>query len=53
MQVNTVHSTSGMASATTIPARTPRLTKLTASTMITASMSASMNSPIDSSTTFG
>ncbi len=42
-----------MLTATTIPARTPRLTKLTSSTMTMASISAFVNSPTDSSTTCG
>ena len=40
MTTKVIASTSGMVSATTRPARTPRLTKLTASTMATASKSA-------------
>ena len=50
---NTAHSTSGMLTSTTSPARSPRLMKHTASTITTASPSDWVNSPIDSSTTFG
>ena len=50
---NTAASTSGIARATTAPARRPRLTRLTASTMATASHSASMNSSTACSTVTG
>ena len=43
---NTIASTSGIDNATTAPARSPRLTKLTASTMAIASHNDSMKSPI-------
>ena len=46
-------STSGMLSATTRPARRPRLSRLTASTMITASISEWMKMPTASPTIFG
>ena len=46
----TIASTSGIDSATTAPARSPRLRKLTASTMAIASHSDSMKSPIALST---
>ena len=46
-------STSGIASATTSPARMPRLTKLTTSTITTASNSALVKPPTASSTTTG
>ena len=46
-------STSGIDSATTMPARTPRLTKLTPSTMTSASSSVFMNSLTERSTTRG
>ena len=46
-------STSGIDSATTMPVRSPRLMKLTASTMTTASPSVSMNSLIERDTTVG
>ena len=46
-------STSGMAIATTSPARMPRLMKLIASTMTTASNSASVKPETASSTTAG
>ena len=46
-------STSGMDSATTRPVRKPRLKKLTASTMTTASSSVLMNSSTERFTTSG
>ena len=49
----TMTRTSGIDRATTIPARRPRLTKLTASTIATASTSALVNSPMASRTTSG
>ena len=45
--------TSGIDSATTSPARTPKLMKLTTSTMATASKSAIVNPPTGSWTTTG
>ena len=48
-----IASTSGIDSATTSPARMPRLTKLTASTIATASNSARVKPPTASSTTTG
>ena len=48
-----IASTSGIVSATTSPARRPRLTKLTTSTMATASNSARVKWPTASSTTTG
>ena len=53
MATNTAASTSGIEIATTAPARRPRLTRLTASTMATASHSASMNSSTACSTVTG
>ena len=53
MPTNTAASTSGIEHATTAPARTPRLIKLTASTMPIASHSASMKSSTAALTTFG
>ena len=53
MTRNVMASTSGIASATTRPARTPRLMKLTTSTMATASNSARVKPPTASSTTTG
>jgi hypothetical protein len=50
---NVTASTSGMDRATTTPVRRPRLRKLTASTMTTASAKTFMNSPIDRATTSG
>ncbi|MNE77275.1 hypothetical protein D3C80_1735770 [compost metagenome] len=51
MNTNTIASTSGIEQATTSPARTPRLTKLTSSTITTASNSALVKPPTASSTT--
>ncbi|MNR27652.1 hypothetical protein D3C85_1449330 [compost metagenome] len=51
MNTNTIASTSGIEHATTSPARTPRLMKLTTSTMMTASNSALVKPPTASSTT--
>lgn len=51
MNTNTIANTSGIEHATTRPARTPRLMKLTTSTMITASNSALVKPPTASSTT--
>ena len=53
MPTNTAASTKGMEHATTAPARTPRLMKLTASTMPIASHSASMKSSTAALTTLG
>ena len=50
MTVNTAASTSGIDSATTAPARRPRLSRLTPSTMAIASHRASMNSSTACST---
>ena len=50
MAVNTTASTSGIDSATTAPARTPRLSRLTPNTMAMASHRASMNSSTACST---
>ena len=50
MTVNTAASTSGIDSATTAPARTPRLSRLTPSTMAIASHRASMKSSTACST---
>ncbi len=50
---NTMASVSGIDSATTMPARTPRLTKLTAMMMTIACQSDSVKSPIASCTTCG
>ncbi|MNE63144.1 hypothetical protein D3C80_1584750 [compost metagenome] len=51
MNTNTIASTSGIEQATTSPARTPRLTKLTARTITTASNRALVKPPTASSTT--
>ena len=51
--MNTMASTSGIEIATTAPARTPRLIRLTASTMAMASHRASMNSSTACSTVTG
>ncbi|MNZ82897.1 hypothetical protein D3C78_1016090 [compost metagenome] len=51
MKMNTMASTSGIEQATTRPARIPKLTKLTTSTMITASNKALVKPPTASSTT--
>ncbi len=51
MNTKTMASTSGIEQATTSPARTPRLMKLTTSTMITASNRALVKPPTASSTT--
>ena len=51
--MNTAASTSGIETATTAPARRPRLSRLTPSTMATASHSASMNSSTACSTVAG
>ena len=53
MPANTAAKTSGMHSATTTPERSPKLTKLTISTITTASSKDLTNSPIDSSTISG
>ena len=53
MATNTMASTSGIATATTAPARRPRLTRLTARTMATASHRASRNSSTACSTVTG
>ena len=53
MKTKVAASTSGIASATTAPARSPRLMKLTASTMATASNRARVKPPTASSTTAG
>ena len=53
MTTKVMASTSGIDSATTSPARRPRLTKLTTSTMATASNSARVKPPTASSTTTG
>ncbi len=53
MKTKVAASTSGMAIATTRPARRPRLRKLTTSTITTASNSALVKPPIASSTTAG
>ena len=53
MITKTMASTSGIETATTSPARSPRLTKLTASTMTTASTSALVKPPTASSTILG
>ncbi len=53
MATKVAASTSGIEKATTAPARSPRLMKLTASTIAIASQSALVNSLIDSSTTCG
>ncbi len=53
MITNTIASTSGIDTETTSPARMPRLMKLTASTMTTASTSASVNPPTACSTCLG
>ncbi|MNF63190.1 hypothetical protein D3C84_448850 [compost metagenome] len=51
MKTKTIASTSGIEHATTSPARTPRLTKLTTSTITTASNSALVKPPTAFSTT--
>ncbi|MNQ68305.1 hypothetical protein D3C85_828550 [compost metagenome] len=51
MNTNTIASTNGIEQATTSPARTPRLTKLTNSTITTASNNALVKPPTASSTT--
>ncbi|KAF1068141.1 MAG: hypothetical protein GAK45_01454 [Pseudomonas citronellolis] len=51
MNTKTIASTSGIEQATTSPARTPRLTKLTARTMTMASNSALVKPPTAFSTT--
>ena len=51
MPMKVIASTNGMEQATTIPARSPKLTKLTARTMMTASFSALVKPATDSSTT--
>ena len=51
MNTKTMASTSGIEQATTSPARTPRLTKLTASTITTASNKALVKPPTASLTT--
>ncbi|MNK95664.1 hypothetical protein D3C87_1159110 [compost metagenome] len=51
MNTNTIASTNGIEHATTSPARTPRLTKLTSSTITTASNKALVKPPTASSTT--
>ncbi len=53
MMTKVIASTRGMAIATTSPARMPRLTKLTASTIATASNRALVKPDTASSTTFG
>jgi len=53
MNTNTIASTRGMLIATTRPARSPRLTRLTMSTMPMASNSPRVKWPTDSSTTSG
>ena len=53
MAMKTMASTSGIDRATTRPALTPRLMKLTASTMMIASKRAFVNSPMASRTTSG
>ena len=53
MKTKVAASTSGMAMATTRPARRPRLRKLTTSTITTASNSALVKPPTASSTTAG
>ena len=53
MNTKVAASTSGMAMATTRPARRPRLRKLTTSTIATASNRARVKPPIASSTTAG
>jgi hypothetical protein len=53
MNTNTIASTSGMLIATTRPARNPRLTRLTISTMPMASNKPRVKCPTDSSTTAG
>ena len=53
MKTKVAASTSGMATATTRPARRPRLRKLTTSTITTASNSALVKPPTASSTTAG
>ncbi|MNO32923.1 hypothetical protein D3C76_229280 [compost metagenome] len=51
MNTKTIASTSGIEQATTSPARTPRLMKLTTSTITTASNKALVKPPTASSTT--
>ncbi|MNY25521.1 hypothetical protein D3C86_1593110 [compost metagenome] len=51
MKMKTIASTSGIEHATTSPARTPRLTKLTSNTMTTASNKALVKPPTAFSTT--
>ena len=53
MTTKVMASTSGIDSETTSPARTPRLKKLTASTITTASNRALVKPPTASSTTTG
>ena len=53
MKRKTPVNTSGMQQATTNPVRRPSVRKLTASTMMTASLSVSTKSSIDSATTCG
>ena len=53
MTTKVMASTSGIDSATTRPARIPRLMKLTTSTIATASNRALVNPPTASSTTMG
>ena len=51
--MNTIASTSGTDSATTMPVRHPKATKLTNSTIASASMKECTNSPTARSTTLG
>ena len=51
--MNTIASTSGTDSATTMPVRHPNATKLTNSTIASASMKECTNSPTARSTTLG
>ena len=53
MTMKTIASTSGTDSATTIPVRQPSATKLTNSTIASASMNECTNSPTACSTTLG
>ncbi len=53
MSTKVIASTSGMATATTIPGRQPSARKLTASTMAIASIRLLVNSPTASCTTWG
>ena len=53
MMAKTVVSTSGMASATTVPARTPRLRKLTTRMMTIACQSEVVKSSMAASTVCG